>query len=416
MDTVWNGFRDVFRSRIRSVLVILILGLTVATLVTLIQIAAGIGQVNRQLQAELSTLIEVRAAGSTAMGKGADPLPEATVQQIDKIPHVVKVEKFLFNRSDNPGGRFPVWVVVGLEPGKTIRVNSHGEVGTPTVFEGRSLEPEDLGKAVAMVGQIWAAEYEARTGRPVRIGTRLTVEGSEIPRPAEVEVVGLYRAGFVFGDSQVIVPFPLAQQMTGKEGKVTNVFVTVDTVGNVEAVEQGLREALGEAADILVGRENVRVLSEGLAGIQANATLSAAVATVAGALIVLLTMVLVTRQRTWEIGMLKAMGASGGDVARRFVAEALALGTISAALGLALFALMGPRVGEVFLSGARFAVRLAIPGFSEQSAAELPVRYGLSLAVVGYTFGMAVLFGVVGSLYPVMRALRLRPAEALRHV
>jgi ABC-type lipoprotein release transport system permease subunit len=416
METAWNGVRDVFRSRIRSVLVILILGLTVATLVTLNQIAAGIAEVNRQLQAELSTLIEVRAAGSTAMGKGADPLPEAIVRQLGKVPHVVKVDKFLFNRSDNPGGRFPVWVVVGMEPGKPIRVNSHGEVGTPTIFAGRSLEPDDLGRAVAVVGTVWAAEYEARTGRPVRIGTRLTLEGSEIPRPVEVEVVGFYRAGFVFGDSQVIVPLPLAQQMTAQEGKVTNIFVTVDAVGNVEAVEQGLREALGEAVDILIGRENVRMLSEGLAGIQANAALSAVVALVAGALIVLLTMVLVTRQRTWEIGMLKAMGASGGDVARRFVAEAVALGTISAALGLALFALMGPRVGEVFLSAARFTVAVAIPGFSEQSAAELPVRYGLSWAVLGYAIGMAVLFGAVGSLYPVMRALRLRPAEALRHV
>lgn len=416
METAWNGFRDVFRSRIRSVLVILILGLTVATLVTLNQIAAGIGEVNRQLQAELSTLIEVRAAGSTAMGKGADPLPETVVQRIDRLPHVVKVDKFLFNRSDNPGGRFPVWVVVGMEPGKPIRVNSHGEVGTPTVFAGRSLEPGDLGKAVAVVGTIWAAEYEARTGRPVRIGARLTLEGSETPRPAEVEVVGFYRAGFVFGDSQVIVPLPVAQHMAGQEGKVTNIFVTVDAVGNVEAVEQGLREALGEAVDILIGRENVRMLSEGLAGIQANAALSAVVALVAGALIVLLTMVLVTQQRTWEIGMLKAMGASGGDVARQFVAEAVALGTISAALGLALFALMGPQVGEVFLSAAQFTVALAIPGFSEQSAAELPIRYGLSWAVVGYAIGMAVLFGAVGSLYPVTRALRLKPAEALRHV
>lgn len=415
MEAAWRGVRNVFRSRARSIIVIGILSLSVAALVTLLQIAAGIQETNARLGAELGTSIEVRRAGATGMGRGADPLPEEIVGRITVLPHVTKVEGYLFNRSENPGGRFPIWVLAGTEPGSKLRVNSHGEVGTPTLLAGRTFTAADRGRAVAIVGKVWAEEYEARRGQPVTVGATVTLEGLEIARPAEVQVVGLYSAGFVFGDSQVTVPLTLAQQMTGKEGKVTNVFVKVDTLDNVGTVEEQLRATLGEEVDVLSGRENLRVLEEGLGGIQASATLSALVATIGGALIVLLTMVLVTQERTSEIGMLKALGASGDDVAWQFIAEALAIGVISALLGLSIFATLGSRLGSLFLGLSSFALPVAIPGFSEQRADQLPIRYALSLATAIYAAGVAVLFGAAGSLYPVLRALRLRPADALRH-
>jgi len=397
------------------VVVIGILSLNVAALVTLLQIAAGIHDNNARLRAELGTLIEVRRAGATGMGRGANPLPESIVDLITGRPHIITAERYLFNRSENPGGRFPIWVLVGMEPGSELRVNSHGEVGTPTLLAGRTLTTADLGRAVAIVGKVWAEEYEARRGQPVTVGATVTLEGSEIARPAEVQVVGLYSAGFVFGDSQAMVPLPLAQQMTGKEGKITNVFVKVDAFDNVGTVEEQLRATLGAEVDVLSGRGNLRVLEEGLGGIQATATLSALVATIGGALIVLLTMVLVARERTWEIGMLKALGASGGDVARQFIAEALAIGAISVLLGLSIFVTLGPRLGFLFLGLSSFTVPVAIPGFSEQRADQLPIQYTLTLATVGYAAGIAALFGAAGGLYPALRALGLRPADALRH-
>ncbi len=416
MDTLQRSVRNVFRGRARSLFVILILSLSVATLVTLTQIAAGISNTTNQLRAELETLIEVRAAGSTGMGRGADPLLEGIVEQISPLPNIVEAEKYTFSRNENPDGEFPVWVLVGMEPGKSLRVNSHGEVGTPTVYSGREFTPDDLGKAVAIAGILWAEEYEARTGQAVEVGTRLTIEGTSIVAPAEVEIVGLYEAGFVFGDSQIIVPLPLAQQMLDETGLLTNVFVTVDSLENVITEEDMLRETLGPEVDVLAGREKVRVLSQGLGSIQANVNLSATLITIGGALIVLLTMVLVTRERTWEIGMLKAIGASNGDVARQFIFEALALGLISVGVGLLIFAIAGPWLGNLFLSLTNFAVPVAIPGFSEQTATQLEISYRLSLPTLLRALGIALLFGGAGSLYPIWRALRLHPAEALRYL
>lgn len=104
-------------------------------------------------------------------------------------------------------------------------------------------------------------------------------------------------------------------------------------------------------------------------------------------------------ERTREIGVRKAVGATRGDILFQFLAESLALASAGTTLGT----LLG--LGGAFSLAAlarRFATGL--PMYAAVSAATLATA-AVAATVVGITFGM----------YPALRAARLSPIDAIRH-
>jgi ABC-type antimicrobial peptide transport system permease subunit len=104
-------------------------------------------------------------------------------------------------------------------------------------------------------------------------------------------------------------------------------------------------------------------------------------------------MILSTRERVREIGTLKAIGASNREVVVQFLAEAV---TLSGLGGL----------GAVLVA-AVFAQVL-------QRALGLPVEF--DGRVLGFIAVGCIVFAALGSLYPVIRGVRLSPVEAMRSV
>ena len=86
-----------------------------------------------------------------------------------------------------------------------------------------------------------------------------------------------------------------------------------------------------------------------------------------------------------------------------FITETIALATVGAVLGLLIYATGGSLLANLFL-GSIIEGALGSTGFSLTSG---ELVYGL---------GLAILFGVIGSLYPVYRAVKMRPSEAIRHL
>ena len=377
--------------------------------ITMLQVSDAVSSSSDELKRNLQTLIEVRAAGATAMGRGVEPLEEKVVDQIRQAPGIHTVEKYLYVRKVDNTKKFSVSVIAGIEPlTSELRVNSHGEVGTPRVTKGRGFGPGGGGGLEALVGEVYAEQNDLGVGSTFALGD------------FSPEVVGIFDSGFVFGNNQVFVPLKVAQGLAYEEkyipslDRISQVFVTVKSVDQVDRVEKGIRNQLGDSVDVLSGQKNVFIAAEGLSSIQSSSFIGALLAFVVAGMVVFFTMVLVTRERTREIGLLKALGASNGNVARQFVAESLALTLAGGLLGLAIFAAAAPVIADRILGLSSTSLTGIAGGMGAQAVSEV-ITFSPSWADAGYAILAALILGGLGSFYPVYRALVVTPAEALRY-
>jgi putative ABC transport system permease protein len=115
------------------------------------------------------------------------------------------------------------------------------------------------------------------------------------------------------------------------------------------------------------------------------------------------TLVMAILERRREIGIMKAIGASDGDVKKLFFAEAGAMGILGGIVGVAL----GWGIGQVINLGTNIYLK-------RQS---LPPDHFWSVPwwLVGGAIGFAFLVSLAAALYPAGRAARLDPVQALRY-
>ncbi len=116
------------------------------------------------------------------------------------------------------------------------------------------------------------------------------------------------------------------------------------------------------------------------------------------------TMIMSIYERTREIGTLKAIGASRGDIRAMFMIEAGMLGLIGGIVGVVLGWGLGKVLNRVIL------------WYVERNS--LPIRgdfFVVSPTLALAALGFATLVGIVAGLYPANRAARLDPLLALRH-
>jgi putative ABC transport system permease protein len=116
------------------------------------------------------------------------------------------------------------------------------------------------------------------------------------------------------------------------------------------------------------------------------------------------TLVMSILERRREIGIMKAIGASDGDVQKLFFAEAGAMGVLGGGLGV----LFGWAIGRVINFGTRIYMQRA-QQFTPDDVWLVPLW--LVLGAVGFSVVVSLLAG----LYPAARAARLDPVQALRY-
>ena len=127
-------------------------------------------------------------------------------------------------------------------------------------------------------------------------------------------------------------------------------------------------------------------------------------------------MVLTTQERIKEIGVLKALSASNWEVAFQFIVETSTLVLVGSVLGLASYSTIGPTLINSLLgldtqTGIQPGIEMGLAPVSSL----VSIEYTLQPSVIVLTLLATLAFAVLGSLYPIWRALSLPPAEALRY-
>jgi putative ABC transport system permease protein len=147
---------------------------------------------------------------------------------------------------------------------------------------------------------------------------------------------------------------------------------------------------------------------------QATAYEEIIVAVAATSLIVLFVMLYTVRERTKEIGTLKAIGFSNWTVMSQFMLEGVLLSLIAGVVGIAIASVAAPTLSSLLLPSVNpfgGSVRFGATTGATGSSAATAIDPQLMLLA----FGAAALLGALGSLYPAWRASRTRPAEAMRY-
>ena len=115
------------------------------------------------------------------------------------------------------------------------------------------------------------------------------------------------------------------------------------------------------------------------------------------------TMVMSILERTREIGIMKAIGGSDGDIRRIFLIEASAIGFLGGATGV----LLGWAVGRAINFGANIYI--------QQQGGTPGNLFSLPFWLIGGAIGFSIAVSLLAGSYPAARAARLDPIQALRH-
>ena len=393
-----RGLRNPFRSPLRAGVVVVLLALVTGLLALMVQAALASRDQIARLDARVRTLVELREAGAFGTGGfgGDDPMGEkdfsvATLERVRRIPnaaHLARIEEYVYTPQVDPSKPNAYAMIIGTLPGAAMRAIGEVDYENARIIAGRALRPDDAQTRVAVVGLLYARQRLGLVGAASLSRQQIMLGGQPF------QVVGVYTTANDFGDNHVFVPIETFRSAFKSGKKLGKIFITVDSVANVERVVQDLKDRTKfPEVDVVTTPEAVSTARTTLGSLAVASVYGSTLLFAIGAVLVVFVMILSTRERVREIGTLKAIGASNREVVIQFLAEAL---TLSGLGGL----------GAVFVAAVFAQILQRMLGF----------QVVFNGRVLGFIGAGSIVFAALGSLYPVIRGVRLSPVEAMRSV
>ncbi|MGD6808473.1 MAG: ABC transporter permease [Candidatus Bathyarchaeia archaeon] len=279
------------------------------------------------------------------------------------------------------------------------------------ITEGRNLQAGDNG--VVVLSENNTAYFNAG------VGDTISILGEDFT------VVGIHGTSSVSDVNTLYMNLTDAQTITNNVGYITTlrVFTTDSSVvsqvaSDISALHSELTVSTAQSmlermqstqANQTSAIENAEA---SLAQSESTAIQEILVVVIATSLIVLFVMLYTVRERTKEIGTLKAIGFSNRTVMKQFVLEGILLSVVAGAFGIGIGTFLAPSLSSLLIPTIS-AGTTRTSGQFVQVATQTAVSVTPELMLL--VFGFSILLGGLGSLYPAWRAAKIRPAEAMRY-
>ncbi|MEO8744407.1 MAG: ABC transporter permease [Candidatus Dormiibacterota bacterium] len=399
LHTIETGMRSLLSHRLRSVLTTLGILFGVAAVIATV----GIGQASSDsVTARISSLgtnLLTISPGSTLSGGVFGGAGSASTLTMDDV-------QGLLDKQNAPD----VQAVAPVSQGRQSLVSSASNWSTTVsgsttdwlVANSRSVSSGVFITAndVSTRAQVIVLGSTTASNLGVGVGDFITVR--QIP----FQVIGILAPtgsqGFGTQDDLGVVPLTTAQdELIGGTGSVQRILLSATSAATIGSAYIEADQVLlqthhitdSSRADFTITSQT-QVLSTAQAVTQTLTILLASVAAISllvGGIGVMNIMLVSVTERTSEIGLRKALGATPGDLFRQFVIEAGTLTAVGGLLGVGT----GLAAGYIVPRTANIAVTIT----------PLPIFVAVAVAVA-----VGLIFGV----YPALRAARLAPIEALR--
>jgi putative ABC transport system permease protein len=382
--------RNIFRRKLRAALTIFGITIGIFALVVMGGMAEKINLLISGGTEYYKDKVLVTDKAGSIFGPAGTPVSVGRIAEIEAVDGVARASAGVGLLLEEDGN-----MSMGMP--QMITGDDRREIGYETfplrLAEGRALAPEDRGKVA--LGSDVSRSLEGDVGKTVEL------------RGSSFEVVGIYEKTLTGPDSTAFVSLADAQQMFYSQlPAMIQQQVQADTLATqitvypesgvdadqlaltIEAAVPGIK-ATGPQAFIDMFKSMTRIFNSIIFGV-------ALISLLVGGLSVVNTMTMSVAERTREIGIRKAIGASHRQIVWQFLSESAFIGFLGGATGLLLGWVTTVAVNAV-MSASGNVLFLVTP----------------RLAIGALAFAVAL--GVGSGFYPSLHAARLKPVLALRY-
>lgn len=406
--SAWLGFerrvalRFLREGRMQTLLIIVGVAAGVAVIAYISALISGLqtNTLNKTLGAQAHITLSApddvvappaaRAAGTTTLTE-AQPRAQrlrsvanwqALVPQLERLPGIAAVSPMVAGGALALRGEATQSIsLVGVDLDRYDRIvglRSKVVSGTARLAPGEAIVGRDLASDLG-----------------VRVGDRLTVQTSTVSE--SVRVTALVDFGVKeLNRRTVIVPLRAAQSLLSLPGGATTIDLTVDDVWAAQGLTDALRRQLPYQLESW--QESNAQLVSALNAQSVSTSLIRGVVLVVVVLGIASVLVVSVVQKRREIGILRAMGATRGQVLRVFLVQGAVVGAAGSVVGIALAVLM-IWLFTTFVRGSDGQPLFSIA---------LPPLLALQVA------GLATVCGVLAAIAPARRAAAMDPGQAIR--
>jgi putative ABC transport system permease protein len=397
-QTLKVSMKAIWAQKLRSLLTMLGVIIGVAAVIALISLARGAtASISSKIEGLGSNLITISTTSQ------APTLSTSATAATPLLPPGQLTAQEALSLSSVPGVANVAPIVAGsatFAVGDTT--SSAGLVGTNATYqqimnyqlaEGRFLNPLDI-SSDANVAVLGSQEATDLFGAANPVNNIMTING--IP----FKVVGVLASkGSSFGQSEddfVAIPWTVAESVLGQTN-ISNIYLSAKTNANMTSLTNRLNLKLltwlGSANNFSLTTQSqiLSTLSSITTTMQDVLGGVAGISLIVGGIGIMNIMLVSVTERTREIGIRKAIGASHGAILLQFLVESLTLAGLGGIIGIAVGTAISNILGHALGTTTTFSVSTAL------------LAFGFSLAV-----------GLVFGLWPASRAAGLHPVDALR--
>jgi putative ABC transport system permease protein len=391
--------RGLMARKVRLLLSALAVVLGVAMVSGTYVLTDTIGSAFEHLFSSINKNTAVAVRGTTGAGfsntdSQADraPLPDSLLPTVAAVPGVREADPNISGSAQIINSATGQPIAVGQAPGRGVNYTGT-PLATLTIRAGR-----------APFGDQIAVDKGTFEKAHLKLGQLIQVQAGTLKAQA-YQLVGVVTVGDVNslgGATLAAFDTVTAQRVLLKPGQLSQITVAADAGVSQSELASRIKKAVGTSADVVTGNElnqqTTNGIKSGLGFFNTILTVFGGIALIVGLFVIGNTFAMLIGQRARELALLRAVGASRGQVVRSVLAEGFAVGLVGSVIGL----------------GLGIGIAITLKAVLSSLGLDLP---SAGIVIKARTIVLALALGIIATtlaaLFPSIRASRVPPVAAM---